>query len=79
MTRRTKLVSLALAICLLAFINPPHPLDVIKIETGLVSGTVNEAGDIHIYRGIPFAAPPVGDLGWKEPQPVKPLARRSEM
>jgi para-nitrobenzyl esterase len=44
--------------------------DPIKIDTGLVSGAV--VGDIHVYKGIPFAAPPVGDLRWKPPQPAAP-------
>jgi para-nitrobenzyl esterase len=44
----------------------------IRVTGGLVSGTANETGDIRIYLGIPFAAPPVGDLRWKAPQPVKP-------
>lgn len=44
--------------------------DPIKIDTGQISGTT--VGDIHIYKGIPFAAPPVGDLRWKPPQPVAP-------
>ena len=47
--------------------------DPIKIGTGLVSGTVvGEKQDIHVYKGIPFAAPPVGDLRWKPPQPAAP-------
>jgi len=33
-----------------------------------MSGTTT--GDIHIYKGIPFAAPPVDDLRWKPPQPA---------
>ena len=43
-------------------------LDVVKTMNGLVSGTNNATGDIKIFRGIPFAAPPVGDLRWKAPQ-----------
>jgi len=44
--------------------------DKVKIEGGYISGTVNAKGDIHIFKGIPFAAPPVGVLRWKAPQPV---------
>jgi len=44
--------------------------DPIKIDTGQISGTT--VGDIHVYKGIPFAAPPVGDLRWKPPQPAAP-------
>ena len=42
--------------------------DPIKIEGGLVQGTIED--DLTVYRGIPFAAPPVGDLRWKAPQPA---------
>ena len=38
-----------------------------------VNGTlegINSSG-VKIFKGVPFAAPPVGDLRWKEPQPVK--------
>ena len=41
---------------------------VIQTENGAVSGY--KSGDISIFKGIPFAAPPVGDLRWKAPQPV---------
>ncbi len=48
--------------------------DPIKTDSGLVSGVVvTEAGkEVRVYKGIPFAAPPVGDLRWRPPQPVKP-------
>lgn len=41
---------------------------VIKTEGGEVEGVIEE--DITVFRGIPFAAPPVGNLRWKAPQPV---------
>ena len=37
----------------------------VKVEGGLVQGAV-ESG-LTVYRGIPFAAPPVGDLRWRAP------------
>ena len=40
----------------------------IKIDTGLITGT--EDKDIRVYKGIPYAAPPVGNLRWKAPQPA---------
>ena len=43
----------------------------VKIDSGLVSGT-RSGNAVRSYKGIPFAAPPVGDLRWKAPQPVKP-------
>jgi len=44
----------------------------VKIETGLVRGlVVGDTNDIQLYRGVPFAAPPVGELRWKAPQPAK--------
>ncbi len=48
--------------------------DPIKIDTGYISGTlIGDVGkEVHIYRGIPYAAPPVGDLRWKPPQPAVP-------
>ncbi|WP_338875441.1 carboxylesterase family protein [Spirosoma sp. SC4-14] len=41
-----------------------------KTANGVVEGVVESSG-IHAFKGIPFAQPPVGDLRWKEPQPVK--------
>jgi para-nitrobenzyl esterase len=42
---------------------------IIKTHNGLIEG-VQEASGILSFKGIPFAAPPVGALRWKEPQPV---------
>lgn len=43
---------------------------IVKVEGGTIKGTVTPA--MTVYKGIPFAAPPVGDLRWKAPQPVIP-------
>jgi para-nitrobenzyl esterase len=43
----------------------------VKIDSGIVKGTVNADSSVRIFRGIPFAAPPVGDLRWRPPQPVQ--------
>jgi para-nitrobenzyl esterase len=40
----------------------------VKVEGGVLQGVAE--GDLSVYKGIPFAAPPVGDLRWKAPQPV---------
>jgi para-nitrobenzyl esterase len=42
----------------------------VKTSDGVVEGVTEKSG-IGTFRGIPFAAPPVGDLRWKPPQPVK--------
>jgi para-nitrobenzyl esterase len=44
-----------------------HP-DPVKVEQGLLQGTSEDG--LTVYRGIPFAAPPVGDLRWRAPQPA---------
>ena len=61
----TKLSLVALCAVGLCAAQPPSP---VKIEGGLIQGTV-EAG-LTVYRGIPFAAPPLGDLRWRAPEPA---------
>ena len=39
-------------------------------DAGVVSG-VREGG-LTVYKGVPFAAPPLGELRWREPAPVAP-------
>jgi para-nitrobenzyl esterase len=42
---------------------------IVKVDGGKVEGTLD--GGIYVFKGIPFAAPPVGELRWKAPQPVR--------
>lgn len=42
----------------------------VQTEAGYISGKTGSDGTIKIFMGVPFAAPPVGDLRWKAPQPV---------
>ena len=37
----------------------------VKTDSGMVEG--KEDGAVHAFLGIPYAAPPVGDLRWKPP------------
>lgn len=42
----------------------------VKVDGGLVTGIPGRDSSILTFKGIPFAAPPVGGLRWREPQPV---------
>jgi para-nitrobenzyl esterase len=42
----------------------------VRLESGSISGTVGSNGDVRIFRGVPYAAAPVGALRWRAPQPV---------
>lgn len=42
----------------------------VKTANGNLEGKLEKSG-VRSFKGIPFAAPPVGDFRWKEPQPVK--------
>ncbi|HXX17793.1 MAG TPA: carboxylesterase family protein [Candidatus Acidoferrum sp.] len=65
MTRWISALVVAFALASTALGQAPAP---IRTQAGLVQGTVEDG--ITIYKGIPFAAPPVGDLRWRAPKPA---------
>lgn len=64
-------VSFALAAPALWAEEPQAP--VVEVAGGSVRGA--QEGDALVFRGIPFAAPPTGELRWRPPQPVEPWQR----
>jgi para-nitrobenzyl esterase len=53
----------------LLFLGAPTRAQV-RTDAGTVEGTASADGKVQVFKGIPYAAPPVGPLRWKEPQPV---------
>ena len=44
----------------------------VRTDAGLLQGTTATDPSISVFRGIPYAAPPTGELRWRPPQPVAP-------
>ena len=55
----------------LTFAGSTAAQDQVKTANGMIAGTFDANSGVRSFRGIPFAAPPVGDLRWQAPQPVK--------
>ena len=64
-------VASILVVCLIGQILACNQIkDPVRIESGLISGVPGSDLSVRVYKGIPFAAPPVGDLRWRPPQPA---------
>ncbi len=75
--RKSSVVARSAAITLMALLTTPAFLvsaasDIVKVEGGQIAGTSDNG--VRVFKAIAFAAPPVGALRWKAPQPVVPWA-----
>ena len=58
------LILAAIPVCITA-----ANLESVKTRNGSVSGSTGANPDVTVFKGIPYAAPPTGDLRWREPRP----------
>ncbi len=47
-------------------------LNTVQIESGLITGYYNKQTGIVAFKGVPYAAPPLGKLRWRPPRPAIP-------
>ncbi|HKA17485.1 MAG TPA: carboxylesterase family protein [Blastocatellia bacterium] len=70
MTRNKLLVLLSVAVLFATAQSAQSQISKANVTGGEVQGVVN--GNVASFKGVPFAAPPVGELRWKVPHPVNP-------
>jgi para-nitrobenzyl esterase len=69
-TVKQTLCTLVLVCCALLPLRAQAQSAAVTVDGGRLEGTID--GGLAIFKGIPFAAPPVGDLRWRAPQPGTP-------
>jgi para-nitrobenzyl esterase len=69
--KKTVLVMVLFGLLLKGYAQEKHDTVFVRsnTENGVIEGF--ERAGVKIFRGIPYAQPPVGELRWREPQPVK--------
>jgi len=72
MSRFLTVVQMAAFILLIGVLSAwaASPADEVTVENGKLQGITNEDHTVRMFKGIPFAAPPVGEFRWKAPQPA---------
>lgn len=74
MKRHRQIWAISLGLLATALALPAQQLRYVQLPTpdGILEGVVSADGKVRTFKGIPYAAPPVGPLRWKPPQPVLP-------
>ncbi len=45
--------------------------ETLHLQSGLLTGVTGSDSAVKVYKGVPYAAPPVGDRRWRPPEPVR--------
>jgi para-nitrobenzyl esterase len=61
---------LALAALVVSPVFAQTPDTTVAVEGGSIRGAPTDVADVTVYKGVPFAAPPIGPNRWRAPQPV---------
>src|SRR6266478_3239507 len=57
-------------VALLVAIVPLAAADIVRVSGGSLEGTRGTDSSVRVFKGVPYARPPVGDFRWKAPGPV---------
>ena len=68
MKRRSLLIVAALVLAATSLV-PAAVSDPVSLDTGLIAGVPGSSPGVRVFKGVPFAGPPVGNLRWRAPQP----------
>jgi para-nitrobenzyl esterase len=71
-TMNINLVPAATIVVMSIFVTSDVAVAQVKTAAGIVKGSTSADGRVRVFKGIPYAAPPVGALRWQEPRPAAP-------